>query len=246
MNVTTKKFLTLPRLSRIPWLIHGFGTRDWKLRDFRGHPEWRNYRIFWLDQVHSDIVHFIDELPRRRPKGDALATRRPGIFLVIKTADCLPIFLVDETRRVVAAVHSGWRSTQQRIASKAVRELEARYGCRPSALLAALGPCIGPACYEVGEDVRRDFEDAGLPDDVFLPFPRDRGKYLLDLVSANRRQLRSQGLADKNIFTIDLCTHCDNRLLSYRRHRNKAGRLINFIGIKPYRSPSPAGSKLYR
>jgi YfiH family protein len=227
-----EKYLTVPRFDRIPWLIHGFGTRFWRLRDFRSRPEWRNFKMFWLDQVHSHEMHFIDALPDRRRKGDALATRLPGIFLIIKTADCLPLFLVDESRRVVAAVHSGWRGTQKRIAEHAVRELQAHYGCQPSSLLAALGPCIGPECYEVGEDVRREFGAAGLPLDMLRPHPELREKYLLDLVSANRRQLESQGLKEKNIFLVRICTHCDRRLLSYRRDRNKTARLFNFIGVK--------------
>jgi len=231
-----EKYLTVPRFNRIPWLIHGFGMKDWRLRDFRSRPEWRNFKMFWLDQVHSHEMHFIDALPGRRRTGDALATRLPGIFLIIKTADCLPLFLVDESRRVVAAVHSGWRGTQKRIAEHAVRELQAHYGCRPSSLLAALGPCIGPECYEVGEDVRREFGAAGLSLDMLRPHPELREKYLLDLVSANRRQLESQGLKEKNIFPVGMCTHCDRRLLSYRRDRNKTARLFNFIGVKPQHS----------
>jgi YfiH family protein len=233
-----EKYLTVPRFDKIFWLIHGFGTRSWRLRDFQGRPEWRDFKIFCLDQVHSHEMHFIDALPDRRLKGDALATRLPGIFLIIKTADCLPLFLVDESRRVVAGVHSGWRGTQKRIAERAIRAIQARYGCRPSSLLAALGPCIGPECYEVGEDVRQEFGDAGLPLDFLRPHPGVRGKYLLDLVSANRRQLESQGLNGKNIFTAGICTHCDSRLLSYRRDRKKSARLFNFIGIKPQHSTS--------
>jgi YfiH family protein len=231
-KMNAKKYLTVPRFDRIPWLIHGFGTRSWRLRDLEGRPEWRNFKMCWLDQVHSREMHFIDALPDRRLTGDALATRLPGIFLIIKTADCLPLFLVDESQPVIAAVHSGWRGSQKRIAEHAVRELQVHYGCRPSSLLAALGPCIGPECYEVGEDVRQEFEAAGFPLDILRPHPAVRGKYLLDLVSANRRQLESQGLKKKNIFTVGICTHCDNRLLSYRRDRNKTARLFNFIGVK--------------
>ena len=230
--MNAEKYLTVPRFDRIPWLSHGFGTRDWQLEDFEERAEWRNFELFWPDQVHSQEMHFIDALPDRRPTGDALATRLPGVFLIIKTADCLPLFLVDESQPVIAAVHSGWRGTQKRVAEHAVEQLQSHYGCRPSSLLAALGPCIGPACYEVGEDVRRDFENAGLALDVFRPHPQARGKYLLDLVSANRRQLESRGVKGKNIFTVGICTHCDSRLLSYRRDKNKAARLFNFIGIK--------------
>jgi hypothetical protein len=233
-----KKYLTIPRLDRIPWLVHGFGTKDWKLRDFQDCGDWRNFKIVWLDQVHSDEIQFIDKIPRQRAKGDALATALPGVFLIIKTADCPPLFLVDESRRVIAAVHCGWRGTQKRVAERAVRELHAHYGCEPSSLLAAVGPCIGPGCYEVGEDVRQGFKSARLPLDVFRPHPQRPGKYFLDLPSATRLQLRGQGLEEKNIYTLSVCTHCDARLLSYRRDRDKRARLLNFIGI------NSSGSKL--
>jgi YfiH family protein len=282
-----KKYLTIPRFDRIPWLVHGFGTKDWKLRDFQDCADWRNFKIVWLDQVHSDEIQFIDErfpvtnrgeplerdprgsrplgrragvhaapekgrqggrvfpapvgrglplqidkIPRQRAKGDVLATALPGVFLIIKTADCLPLFLVDESRRVVAAVHCGWRGTQKRVAERTVRELHAHYGCEPSSLLAALGPCIGRGCYDVGEDVRQGFKSARLPLDVFRPHPLRPGKYFLNLLSATRLQLRGQGLEEKNIFTLSVCTHCDARLLSYRRDRDKRARLFNFIGVK--------------
>jgi YfiH family protein len=226
------KYLTIPRLDRIPWLVHGFGTQDWKLRDFQDCADWRHFKIVWLDQVHSDEIQFIDKIPRHRAKGDALATALPGVFLIIKTADCLPLFLVDESRRIIAAVHCGWKGTQKRVAERTVRELGTHYGCEPSSLLAALGPCIGPGCYEVGEDVRQGFKSAHFPLEVFRPHPQRSGKYFLDLLFATRLQLRGQGLEEKNIFSLSVCTHCDARLLSYRRDRDQRARLFNFIGVK--------------
>ena len=227
-------FLTVPRLNRIPWLIHGFGTRHWKLAGFRKSPGWENFTTVWLKQIHTDRVHFIEAAPTRRLQGDALATDRPGIFLIMKTADCLPVFLVDRSKRVVAAVHCGWRGTRRRILERVVLGLGDRYGCRPHSLLAALGPCIDAACYEVGGDVRRDFMEAGLPLDLFRPLAAQPEKYLLDLREADRRQLVGLGLEAKNIFDVSLCTQCDDDLLSFRRDRDKNARLYNFIGIKPF------------
>ena len=232
MNVSADpRYLTVPRLSRIPGLIHGFGTRHWTLADFKKHKEWKNFKIVWLKQIHSNAIRFIENLPRRRLQGDALATDRPGIFLILKTADCLPVFLVDESRRVVAAVHCGWRGTRQRILEGAVRGLRERYGCEPASLLAVFGPGIGPSCYEVGEDVRQDFQKACLPEDVFRPGHGQPGKLLLDLPEANRRQLIGQGVRLENVVENDICTHCDGRFLSFRRDRNKTARLTNFIGL---------------
>ncbi len=168
-----RTYLTEPRLGRIPWLIHGFGTAAWTEADFAKVREWNGFRPVILDQVHSDIIHCVDAPPDGRLEGDALITSAPGLFLVVKTADCLPVLVADETRRVVAAVHCGWRGTWKRILEQVVGELRARYGCDPGALLAALGPCIGPECYEVGLEVRERFEAARIPGQ---PFPAKPGR----------------------------------------------------------------------
>jgi YfiH family protein len=222
---------TIPRFERIPWLVHGFGTRRWKLEDFRAKKEWAHVFVAWLDQVHLNTIRFIARPFRIRPKADALATNRPGIILAVKTADCLPVLLVDEAGRVVAAVHSGWRGTEKRIVERAVCGLRERYGSRPETLLAALGPCIAAECYDVGPEVRERFRAAGLPTDTFRPSGQS-GKYILDLRQANRLQLERLGLDPKNIFDIGACTRCDDRFHSYRRDRNTTARLWNFIGIR--------------
>ena len=232
IEAAAPSYLTVPHLARIPWLIHGFGTRHWTLADFHKSPGWENFEIAWLKQIHSGEIRFVESASRGRLKGDALATDRPRIFLIMKTADCLPVFLVDRSKRVVSAVHCGWRGTRQRILERVVAGLGARYGCRPASLLAALGPCIEAACYEVGNDVRDDFRAAGIAGDVFRPIGARPGKYLFDLRKANRRQLAAAGVSASNIFDVNLCTHCDPRLHSFRRDRNTSARLYNFIGIK--------------
>jgi YfiH family protein len=233
--------LTHPHFAAIPWLVHGFGTRGGSPDDFGRNKEkaWPGFGVVELKQTHSDVVRFIEGLPARRLAGDALATDRRGILLVIRTADCLPILLADEKRRVVVAVHAGWRGTSLGILARVVRELGGRYGSLPSSLTAVLGPCIGPACYEVGEDVRTSFKEAGRGGDaaVFRP-PESRrpgasGKYLLDLRAANRLQLAAEGVPPGAVFDMPLCTHCDDRLLSFRRDRDTTARLYNFIGIRP-------------
>jgi len=229
-------FLTVPRLNRIPRLIHGFGTRHWKLSDFRKRAGWENFKIVWLKQVHTDRVHFIEAAPTRRLQGDALATDKPGIFLIMKTADCLPVFLVDPSKRVVAAVHCGWRGTRRRILEHVVDGLHVRYGCRPASLLAVLGPCIAASCYEVGDEVRDEYRAAGLAGDVFRPSGGRPGKYLFDLREANRRQLIGSGLDGRRVLDVSLCTHCDAQLHSYRRDRDTSARLFNFIGLKQIES----------
>jgi len=226
------RYLTIPRFSRISGLVHGFGTRHWTLDDLKKEKAGQGFSFVWLSQTHSDRIHFIDEPPRRRLQGDALATDRSGIFLIVKTADCLPVFIADESKGVIAAAHCGWRGTRQRILERLVREIAKRYGCEPASLLAAVGPSIGRACYEVGEDVRRSFKQGGLDEDLFRPRRADKnGKYFLDLEEANRRQLIGQGLRPRNILSVSVCPHCDDRFFSYRRDRDKTARLFSFIGL---------------
>lgn len=228
------KYITVPALERIPGLVHGFGTRALGLPELRRLAARNGCRVVQLAQVHSAGM-VVARLPRKgspRRKGDALGTGRAGLMLAVRTADCLPAFLVDPDRRVIAAVHAGWRGTRSRILERAVDVLVSRYGCRPGSLLAAFGPCIGAACYEVGPDVRREFASAGLPLSVFRPSPRHPGAFLLDLAAANRRQLLGRGLSSHRIFPSASCTHCEVRLLSFRRDRDAKARLYNFIGFR--------------
>ena len=233
MRNEIERLLTVPGWAQIPFLIHGFGSKYWKLSDFDKHPRLRNFKTVFLRQIHSDIFHVVDDMPQERLAGDALLTVRQGLLLVIKTADCLPVLILDRKKRAVAAVHCGWKSTSLRLVQKVIEGLKDRFRCDPSSLMAALGPCIGKNCYEVGEDVRQEFEDRGLNGGAFLPHPAHLGKYYLDLRLANKRQLVECGVDDGNISEVDLCTHCGENFLSYRRSRRTKGRMLAFIGIIP-------------
>ncbi len=225
-------FLSIPRLERIPYVVHGFGKGQWRDSDFRKKAEWASFRLFFLNQVHSDIIQFIDESSAKKARGDAMITNIPGFLLVIKTADCLPVLIVDVSRKVIAAVHCGWRGTSKRVIQKAIQGMIGHYGCRSSSLLVALGPCISSECYEVGEDVLHTFRKSGLSTQFFRDHPSKQKKHLFDLEGANISQMMDLGVQKRNVFSTGCCTHCDESLLSYRRDRNKAGRMLSFIGIK--------------
>jgi YfiH family protein len=224
-------FLTIPRLEQIPYIVHGFGTGEWKDADFKKRPEWAGFRLLFLNQVHSTIIRFIDRIPEKKLKGDAMVTDIPEFLLVIKTADCLPVLVVDEPRKVIAAIHCGWRGTSKRMIQKGIQGMVDRYGCRASSLLVALGPCIGSECYEVGEDVLKNFKQEGLSSEFFRTHPSKKEKYFFDLKGENISQLLSLGIEKENIYCADGCTHCDGALPSYRRDREKAGRMLSFIGM---------------
>lgn len=223
--------VTVPRFDRIPFLYHGFGNATWRRKDLRDKAEGKKMALVALRQVHSDIIRVIKQVPKVSLKGDAAIAALPGVFLVIKTADCLPVLLVDENKRVIAAVHCGWKGTLQRLPQKVIRALQLHFGCAPASILAALGPCISGDCYEVGGDVRRSFAREGFPDSLFRPKPGRSERYLFDLREANRGQLIQSGLRAKNIFSAAVCTHCDRAYPSYRRDQNETGRMLSFIGL---------------
>jgi YfiH family protein len=232
MSIGRKSYITVPELEEIPFIVHGFGTRHWTEDDFARKTEMAQFQRLSLKQTHSDIVRVVDVMPDSLLEGDAMVTDRPGILLVISTADCLPLFLVDAEKRAVAAVHCGWKGTVKRVLQKTVKTMRSNFGSAPESVLAAMGPRIAGSCYEVGEDVRFEFIHAGLPRDVFQPHPRRENKYYLDLNKSNRIQLLEMGVQEGNIVSIDLCTHCDKDLLSYRRDWKTSQRLMNFIGLK--------------
>jgi len=223
--------LTVPRLERIPGLVHGFGTRDFGLADLRRLAARRRAAVVLLDQIHSDIIRVVEKAPAGRLEGDALASGTRGLILAVKTADCLPVLIADGKGRAVAAVHAGWRGTALGVAGRAVLELGRRFGLNPAGFVAALGPSVGATCYEVGDDVRRRFAEEGFGEEFFRPRRGRPRKYLFDLAAANADQVAAAGVPRSRIFSVGRCTHCDPNFHSYRRDGDSRRRLYNFIGL---------------
>lgn len=240
---------TAPLLEKEEWLRHSFGTRlaDGDL----GLP------AVTLRQIHSDVVQVVDK-PARGLPGDALVTAVPGLALVVRTADCLPVLLADPEHRAVAAVHAGWRGTLKRVAQKAVGVMRREFGSDPGQFLAALGPAIHACHYEVGEEVIEQYRsqfpyaeelfryyDRGNPADTLLPrqvlverqaFLRalETARAHLDLEEAVLRQLLEAGVPGGRIARDAPCTACRTDLLhSYRIQGRQAGRLLSRIAVLP-------------
>lgn len=277
------QILECAALGKLPWLVHGLSTRpggkstlnatpalnlgftDW---DSRPNVE-ANRRAFLsalgakkmpllpLRQFHSDVIHLFDAPGKAPCRADASITKTSGLLLAVQTADCVPILLADTRRRVVAAVHAGWRGTLQRIAAKAIGKMRMTFGTNPRDVLAALGPAIGRCCYEVGPEVANAFASQfpGARDWFDGPFDQlstgeDRPpfKWLwmtppghdpppprvkLDLIAANTWQLADAGVPARSIFSCGLCTACRTDLFfSYRREGPAAGRMMSVIGIR--------------
>jgi len=158
------------------------------------------------------------------PGADGLITDRPGLALVITAADCVPVYLYDPVRRVIGMVHAGWRGTVLGIAAAAVRAMRAHYGCDPADIHAAIGPSIGPCCYEVDEavtePVRRYFGDRA--EHLLRPSARE-GRHMLDLWAANRLDLLAAGVG--TVHVAGACTACQrDRFFSHRAEAGAAGR----------------------
>jgi polyphenol oxidase len=228
------RVVKVPLLERTPWLVHGFGTGAWAEEDLAADADLGGFKAVIMRQVHSDIVHRVEAPPASRLVGDGLMTRAPGLLLVVRTADCLPVLLADGENRAVASVHCGWRGTRARILERAVRDMASAYGSDASRLVAALGPCIGPACCEVGPEVEDSFREAGFPVAVFRAGRggAEGGRASLDLRAANAWLLEQCGVPHANIAGVEACTHCDPGLLSYRRDKGEPRRMVNFIGIR--------------
>lgn len=211
-------------LESLTGIRHGFGVRD----------DVRAGNIVTAGQVHGTEILEVSRVLQDDSRGfDVLVTETPGVAVAVKTADCLPVLIADPRRRIVAAVHAGWKGTWQRVVQKAVRALVER-GASLGDLHAALGPNMSGRCYEVGEDVRALMEKE-FPGWKLLepsPSPSPEAKWTLDVSEANRLQLVEAGLANSRIDRLDLCTHCRPDLFhSYRRDAEKAGRMINAIEL---------------
>ncbi len=174
----------------------------------------------------ADAPHDAQSLPGT--VADGLVCPQPGMAVAVKTADCLPVLLMDETRPVVAAIHAGWRGTVDGIVREGVA-LMTQLGCKPENLTALLGPCARVERYEVGEDVARAFVTADLSPAV----RRDLGpKAHVDLIRANSLHLERLGLT--RILTVGACTLDPanaTRYDSWRREQTLCGRMLSFIGI---------------
>ncbi len=183
--------------------------------------------VRYVRQVHGDECLDADAAPGGLlGAADALLTRVRGRPLAVFTADCVPVIVADPAAPALGLAHAGWRGTVRGVASRLVRALVERAGARPERLVAALGPSIGPCCYEVDEPVvgplRAAFPDAW----TAWARPAGRGRWWLDLWAANEAQLEAAGVPAAGIASPGLCTACRGDLFySYRRDKGLVGRL---------------------
>jgi len=195
-------------LSSLDWIEHGFGTRDSNLDQTA---------MASVKQIHSDVA-FVARETGCVGECDALVTQTRGVAISVRTADCFPILLADPETRSVAAIHAGWRGTAAGVVRSSLDRMRSEFGTDPRNVFAAIGPGIGPCCYEVGVEVARQFgmKDAGH----------------LDLAVENANQLIAAGLQPDRIERVGGCTFCHaTQFFSWRRDHDRAGRMISFIKL---------------
>ena len=178
-------------------------------------------QVFWRKQVHGDdVLTAASACAKGCPDADAFITDQKNVPIAIRTADCVPVFIYDPVKRVIALAHAGWKGTHQRIAAKTVREMQDKFGSRCYDLKVALGPCIRPCCYEVGPEFKAYFPGNTV---------QRNGKFSVDVAAANRGQLTEAGVLEANIFDGGECTSCGPNYFSFRRDGEKAGRMISLM-----------------
>lgn len=196
-------------------------------------------RYAMCDQVHGAVVRNVTLADTKTElfqklgyEGDGLMTAIPGVTLVVFTADCIPVLLYDPVRRVIAAVHAGWRGTAAGAVSVAVEQMKAAYGCRAEDILAAVGPGISDCCFETNEDVPNAMMSAVAT--PALPYIKimENGKFSVDLKGINRKRLELAGLLPENIAVSGDCTACmGEKYWSHRRLGGQRGSMAAMIEL---------------
>lgn len=176
--------------------------------------------IYSGQQVHLHNIGYADGVTgepfifgRNFPETDGLITDKPGIALLVKYADCSPIVLYDPKKKVLAALHSGWRGTVQRFSQKAIEKMEHEFGCDKENILVYVGPSIDMENYEVGSEVYEAFAGFNQRDAFFVP---KEDKFCLSMTDANLSLLREAGIKEEHIEVSRVSTFMDERLHSAR------------------------------
>ncbi len=204
-------------------LARAFGTRVERLVTV---TQTHGTDLLVIDSKNPDYAHF------QALECDGIITNQPGVMIGVCVADCTPVLLLDPVRKVVAALHAGWKGTAGEIVKKGVSALVTMFDSDPAAILAAVGPGIGPCCYEVDAPVRDGFVKAGGCWDE-AAVASVAGKWQLDLSRANVHQLLEAGVRSEHIETTDLCVSCNKAMFfSYRRDKGETGRQMGFIMLK--------------
>lgn len=244
-NKNNLEFYTSEKLLEIPFIRHFFSARtehntaimrdELQNRDEKGILyrlmksagfEGGNALGCCLKQVHGDWILHVDEnncSSMIGKEGDAMITTCSSLAIGVFTADCVPILLSDRKKSVIAAVHAGWRGTEQQIVYKTALMMQEKYGCDAMDIICAIGPHIGVCCFEVSREIFDCFEHKIMKE----------SRYYVDLSAENRFQLMKAGIPADHIDNQQYCTRCSPNLHSFRREPEVEGRQVSMIQIIP-------------
>ena len=185
-------------------------------------------------QTHSDRIAVVnsENFANTIDDTDALITSEKGLFICVQTADCVPVLLFDPVKKVVAAVHAGWKGTISKIAGKTVAKMTETFGCSPADIVAGIGPSIHMHAYEVGPEVVEAVEANFSNSPALLKPSMNSGHAYFDLWEANQTVLLEAGIREENIEVIGLCSfeHAD-LFYSARRDGSDTGRMVSGIRL---------------
>jgi polyphenol oxidase len=231
-------------------LPHGWTTRQLELGGGAQHDPagWARLaaaagvpaaQLVRLRQVHGAEVFIAQQaVAADRPQADVALTSRPDLAVSVQVADCAPVLLASRDGQAVGAAHAGWRGTAANVCGVAVQTVSERFGVPAASLAAAIGPSIGPCCYEVGDELIAAFSSRGWArEDLDRWFIRRDRRLFLDVWLANADQLRGAGIPWQQVHVSRLCTACHpDWFYSYRREGAGTGRLAAFIRRRPHRA----------
>ncbi len=200
-------------------------------------------KTFVLDQVHDNNVLVINEGQKGNiflkeddlPKADALVTNQPGLSLVIKSADCVPIFFYDPKNFAIGLAHAGWSGTSKNIVQEVVKTMKDEYNSESSELFMVIGPSICGQCYDISTvtDDRKDRFNRLFNDEDKVVLEKQGDKISLDLPCANKVLALKMGVLEQNIELSSICTFENNHYASYRRSPDELAKLIwSYLSLK--------------
>jgi len=196
--------------------------------------EWDANQFVFPRQTHSDRVAVVtsENITNTIDDTDALITNERGLFICVQTADCVPILLFDPVKKVVAAIHAGWKGTISKIAKKTIGLMTDRFDCDPADIVAGIGPSIHIHAYEVGPEVVQAVEASFSNSPALLKPSMNEGKAYFDLWEANQTVLMESGIPEENIELMGLCSFEQGDLFySARRDGTDTGRMVSGIRL---------------
>lgn len=232
-HLSSPPWLQVSGWACFPGLVHGFSGRLQQDRTAPlSGPGMAGLPLYTLKQVHGDDIVVVSQSDTKdkKPEADGMIAAESGILLGIATADCVPVLMVEPEKKLVAALHAGWRGTLKGISVRAVDTLATDWGVNPRRLQVALGPAIGGCCYEVGREVGEALHQRWGTNSPSAWKPVGE-KGFLDLRTINLAQLEDAGIPREQVCIVGPCTFCDATVFaSYRREGVGAGRQLSVIG----------------